>query len=114
MTVLTVPASFLPSAMARLTASGAAPADRRDALAVLAAILADLEPQSFTSARNAESTAELLGLDPAAWSRTIRLLEDAGAVVRVKRRGRRGIAVTPDRAAQIGRPRDSDAVILRA
>ncbi len=48
----------------RLTVSCASPANPRDDLAVLAAILADLEPQSFTSARNAEATAELLGLDP--------------------------------------------------
>jgi predicted MarR family transcription regulator len=102
--LFTVPTDFPLAVLERLTATGAPASDRRDALAVLSVILAALEPQSYACRRTVRDLAQMLDLDVAGITRTMKLLAQVAAVTSVRHRRRRRIAVTPAGATRIGRP----------
>jgi hypothetical protein len=93
--VFTIPSDLLEVALDRLAAIGASPADRRDALAILALAVADLSPQSFATSRGGAALADRLGLDMGRWRDIIAMLESVGLVQRTRRRGAHRLQVTP-------------------
>jgi len=109
--VFTVPPDFPLTVLARLTANGASPADRRDALATLAVILSSLSPQSYATRRTILELAELLDLDAGGITRAMKLLAAVGAVTLIQHHGLRQIAITPPGARRLGRPREFPVTI---
>jgi hypothetical protein len=81
-----------PATIARLAAIGDSPADKRNALALLALISAGLDPERFASTQRATMAALELSLEPETWPRVVELLERAGIITGPGRSGRRGIA----------------------
>ncbi|WP_261767220.1 MarR family transcriptional regulator, partial [Acetobacter orientalis] len=83
---------------ARLMASRATPARRAIALATLQEIKRWLGWQSFTCTKTAADLCDLLGFDKVTMSDTLALLEEIGAITRVKRGRIKDITVTPEGA----------------
>jgi DNA-binding transcriptional ArsR family regulator len=82
----------------RLLASGATPAERTTAQAVLSEVLRWLGWQTYECTRSASDIAQQTGLDPAIVSTALALLESVGAITRVKRGRTKIITVTPEGA----------------
>lgn len=83
---------------ARLMATKATPAERAIALAVLAEIKRWMGWQIFTCTKTAAELGDLLGFNKATMSDTLTLLEQIGAIGRVKRGRIKVITVTPEGA----------------
>jgi hypothetical protein len=83
---------------ARLLATKASPAERALALAVLQEIKRWMGWQVFTCTKTAIELGELLGFDKTTMSDTLALLEQIGAIGRVKRGRIKVITVTPEGA----------------
>jgi len=82
----------------RLIATGATPATRTTAIAVLQEIKRWLAWQNFTCTKTAAELGDLLGLHKMVISEALSLLENVGAIVRVKRGRTKVITVTPEGA----------------
>jgi hypothetical protein len=83
---------------ARLLATKASPAERALALAVLQEIKRWMGWQVFTCTKTAIELGDLLGFDKTTMSDTLALLEQIGAIGRVKRGRIKVITVTPEGA----------------
>ena len=83
---------------ARLMATTASLAERAIALAVLQEIKRWMGWQVFTCTKTAAELGELLGIDKGNMARTLALLEQIGAISRVKRGRTKVITVTPEGA----------------
>ena len=83
---------------ARLMATTATPAERLSALAVLQEIKRWMGWQVFTCTKTAAELGGLLGIDKGDMARTLALLEQIGAISRVKRGRTKVITVTPEGA----------------
>ena len=82
----------------RLMQAKATTAERCTALAVLQEIKRHLGWQSFTCEKTAAELGDLLGIKAPNMATTLALLEEIGAIVRVKRGRTKTITVTPDGA----------------
>ena len=82
----------------RLNAAAPTPAARDRALATLWQIVRNLGWQSYECSKTAADLAEVLGYDKGDMARTLKLLEDVGAIRRVKRGRTKVITVTPEGA----------------
>lgn len=82
----------------RLMATTATPAERMAALGVLMEIKRWMGWQVFTCTKTAAELGELLGIDKGDMARTLALLEQIGAICRVKRGRIKVITVTPEGA----------------
>lgn len=82
----------------RLSEKAATPAIRDRALATLWVILRNLQWQSYECSKSASDLCEVLGHDKADMARTLQLLEEVGAIHRVKRGRNKIITVTPEGA----------------
>jgi hypothetical protein len=89
----------------RLMASGATPAERFAARAVLMEIIRWLGWQTYACDKTAAELANMLGMDAGDMTRTLNLLESVGAIARIKRGRTKTITVTPEGAyrGDIGR-----------
>ncbi len=83
---------------ARLLAAKATPAERMSALAVLQEIKRWMGWQVFTCTKTAGELGDLLGIDKGDMARTLALLEQIGAIGRIKRGRIKVITVTPEGA----------------
>lgn len=83
---------------ARLMATKATPAERAIALAVLAEIKRWMGWQIFTCTKTAAELGDLLGFNKVTMSDTLALLEQIGAIGRIKRGRIKVITVTPEGA----------------
>ena len=83
---------------ARLGEKATTPAIRDRALATLWVILRNLQWQSYECSKSASDLCEVLGHDKADMARTLQLLEEVGAIRRVKRGRSKIITVTPEGA----------------
>ena len=83
---------------ARLGEKATTPAIRDRALATLWVILRNLQWQSYECSKSASDLCEVLGHDKADMARTLQLLEEVGAIRRVKRGRNKIITVTPEGA----------------
>lgn len=82
----------------RLNAAAPTAAMRDRALATLWQITRNLAWQSYECQKTAADLIDILGYDKAAMARTLQLLEDVGAIRRVKRGRTKIITVTPEGA----------------
>lgn len=82
----------------RLTAKAATLSARDRALATLSEIIRHLGWQSYECTLNAADLCDLLGYDKARMANTLQLLEEVGAIQRVKRGRFKVITVTPEGA----------------
>lgn len=82
----------------RLTAAASTLGKRNEALAVLWTITRHLEWQGFACTKTAADLCEITGSPPANMARALALLEQVGAIHRVKRGRTKVIAVTPEGA----------------
>ena len=105
-----IPSDFANIVLDRMALSGAPAADRRDALAMLALILANLETQSRVCRRTVRDLVDALGLSAADTIRVVRLLANVQAVALVDRHRRRALAVTPPGVYLSRRPRTATGI----
>jgi len=82
----------------RLMATKATPAERLAALATLQEIKRWLGWQSFTCSKSATDLCDLLGIKPPNMATILSLLEEIGAITRIKRGRVKDITVTPEGA----------------
>jgi predicted MarR family transcription regulator len=94
----------------RLMAASITPAERATARSVLLEIVRWLGWQSFECQKTAAELAELLAIDSGHMTRTLRLLENVGAIARVKRGRTKTITVTPEGAYRGDINRHAEAV----
>ncbi|SIR56308.1 MULTISPECIES: helix-turn-helix domain-containing protein [Acidiphilium] len=89
---------YIDAVQARLMATKATPAERGLALGTLLLITRHLSWQDYTCTKTAADLAEMQGLDKGNMARIIALLENVGAISRVKRGRTKIITVTPEGA----------------
>jgi hypothetical protein len=89
---------YIDAVQARLMATNATPAERNAALATLLLITRHLEWQSYVCTKIAANLAEMQGVKRQDMKDTLALLEQVGAISRVKRGRTKVIAVTPEGA----------------
>jgi hypothetical protein len=89
---------YIDAVQARLMATNATPAERNAALATLLLITRHLEWQSYVCTKIAADLAEMQGVKRQDMKDTLALLEQVGAIHRVKRGRTKIIAVTPEGA----------------
>ena len=89
---------YIDAVQDRLMKTDATPAERDAALATLLLITRHLEWQSYTCAKIAADLAEMRGVKKENMATTLALLEDVGAISRIKRGRTKVIAVTPEGA----------------
>jgi hypothetical protein len=94
----------------RLMAAPITAAERAAARSVLLEIVRWLGWQSFECQKTAAELAELLAIDSGYMTRTLRLLENVGAIARVKRGRTKIITVTPEGAYRGDINRHAEAV----
>jgi hypothetical protein len=94
----------------RLMASGATPAERFAARAVLMEIIRWLGWQTYACDKTAAELGDLLGINPGNMARTLDLLESVGAIARIKRGRTKTITVTPEGAYRGDIARHAEAV----
>jgi predicted MarR family transcription regulator len=94
----------------RLLAANVTQAERLAARAVLHEIVRWLGWQTYACEKTAAELAELLGIDAAVMTRTLKLLESVGAIARVKRGRTKIITVTPEGAYRGDINRHAEAV----
>ncbi len=82
----------------RLRASGQSLAKQNQALAVLWQIVRNLSWQSYECSKTAADLCEITQIKPPHMTETLKLLEDVGAIRRVKRGRTKVITVTPEGA----------------
>ena len=105
MAVFSVPLDFVSLVCDRLAQTGASPADRHAALAVLGVALAQLGIQTYACNASVVDLARQLDMSPGQFVTAVKLLGRVGAVTMGERHGERRIAVTPPGGLQRGRPR---------
>jgi len=89
---------YIDAVQARLMATNATPAERNAALATLLLITRHLEWQSYVCTKIAADLAEMQGVKRQDMKDTLALLEQVGAIHRVKRGRTKLITVTPEGA----------------
>lgn len=89
---------YIDAVQARLMATNATPAERDAAGFTLLLITRHLEWQSYVCTKTGSELAELRGVDKAHMTRTLALLEQVGAISRIKRGRTKLITVTPEGA----------------
>ena len=89
---------YIDAVQARLMETKATPAERDAALATLLLITRHLGWQDYTCTKIAAELAEMRGVKPQNMKNTLALLENVGAIRRVKRGRTKLIAVTPEGA----------------
>ena len=89
---------YIDAVQARLMATKATPAERNAALATLLLITRHLGWQDYNCTKTAADLAEMQGADKGDMARTLALLEQTGAISRVKRGRTKIITVTPEGA----------------
>jgi DNA-binding transcriptional ArsR family regulator len=83
---------------ARLNEKAPTAAKRNEALAILWHIVRNLSWQSYECTKTAADLCEVMGMLPSHMAETLKLLEDVGAIRRVKRGRTKVITVTPEGA----------------
>jgi DNA-binding transcriptional ArsR family regulator len=96
----------------RLAVAAPTLAKRNEAHTVLGHITRHLEWQNFTCTKSAADLCDITGIAESHMSRTLQLLEDVGAIHRVKRGRTKVIAVTPEGAYR-GRVDQQPAAVER-
>ncbi|MDD2861561.1 MAG: ArsR family transcriptional regulator [Acidiphilium sp.] len=89
---------YIDAVQARLMATKVSVGERNAALALLLLITRHLGWQDYTCTKTAADLAEMQGVDKAPMARTLALLEQVGAISRVKRGRTKIITVTPEGA----------------
>jgi len=89
---------YIDAVQARLLETTATPAERDAALATLLLITRHLAWQDYTCTKIAADLAEMRGVKPQHMKDTLKLLEDVGAISRVKKGRTKIITVTPEGA----------------
>ena len=87
---------YIDAVQARLMATKATAPERDAGLATLLLITRHLGWQDYTCTKTAADLAELRGVDKAHMARTLAMLEEVGAISRVKRGRTKIITVTPE------------------
>lgn len=96
----------------RLKAAAPSPAARDRAVMTLWLIIRHLGWESYECEKTATELAKDLNCDQGDMARTLKLLEDVGAIHRVKRGAAKVIAITPEGAFR-GNVRDHDKAVTR-
>lgn len=84
--------------VARLKVAAPTPAKRNQALAVLWEVMGHLGWESHECAKSAADLCEAMRMKPPQMARTLQLLEDVGAIRRIRRGSTKVITVTPEGA----------------
>jgi hypothetical protein len=101
---------YIDAVQARLMATKATPAERDAALATLLLITRHIGWQDYACTKIAADLAEMRGVKPQNMKETLALLEDVGAISRVKRGRTKIITVTPEGAFRGDVNRHAEAV----
>ena len=101
---------FIDAIQAKLLQTNATVGERNAAMATLLLIVRHLGWQSYTCEKTAADLAEMQGVDKAPMARALALLEEIGAISRVKRGRTKIITVTPEGAFRGDVNRHAEAV----